>query len=169
MEDEYDIPPPTFEVVIAAVLCGRRLARQFNRDLGGQGLTLGQFHAMSVLQRTDGWIHAAAVGRRMGVSRQAAHALVQQIDERGLLSWMDDGWIKSVQLRREGDTVLADARRALEDTMEAVERLSVTERKTIVRAQESVNRELKRATYPRYDPFGNSAPRRKGPPLYGRW
>jgi len=169
VEDAFDIPPPTFEVVIAAVLCGRRLTRQFARDLGGQGLTLGQFHALSVIQRRDAWIHAAAIGRRMGVSRQAAHSLVRQIDERGLLTWMDDGWIKSVRLRREGDTVLADAREALEDTMEAIERLSVAERRMIVRAQESVYRELKRATYPRYDPLGNSAPRRKGPPPYARW
>ncbi len=165
-DDPFDFAPPTFTVIVAAVRCGRRLVRQFDAELSGQGLTFGQFHALLEIQRAEGWIHPGAIGRRMGISRQAAHSLVRQIDRHGILRWRDDGWIKSVQLLPEGDDVLARARWRLEETMDAVERVSIRERRMIVKAQESVVRELARSTR-RTGIWGEPLP--KPNPFQARW
>ena len=167
-DDPFDFAPPTFRVIVAAVRCGRRLVHQFDAELSGRGLTFGQFHALSEIQRAEGWTHAGEIGRRMGVSRQAAHSLVKQIDRQGILAWRDDGWIKCVRLLPEGREALDGARRRLEETMDAVERVSIRERRMIVKAEESVDRELVRSTQ-RLDAWGRRVELPKTNPFQARW
>ena len=79
------IPPPTTAVVVAAVASGRRLIARIDRDLEDLGLTWGRFHALVVIDRTNGWIHAGALARKMAITRQSAQMLLRRLDERGFL------------------------------------------------------------------------------------
>lgn len=142
--EKYDFAPTGLQVIAGVVGCSRELVRRIDRDLRGQGLTWSQFSALSEIDRQRGWIHAASVARRMGVSRQAASGLFAKLDERGCLRWMDEGWIKSVQLTDQGRDVLRRARGAIAATLEAVERLSVEQRRVLGRADESIRLELSR-------------------------
>jgi DNA-binding MarR family transcriptional regulator len=149
--DEYDFAPPSLEVIAAAVSCSRQLVRRIDRDLRGQGLTWSQFSALIQIDARRGWIHAAAVARRAGVSRQAASGLFAKLDERGFLTWWDEGWIKSVQLTEEGREALRRARGAVAETLQAVERLSIEERCALKSADQSIRRELARPSLHRLE------------------
>ena len=92
------IPPPTTAVVVAAIASGRRLIARIDRDLEDLGLTWGRFHALVVIDRTNGWIHAGALARKMAITRQSAHTLLRSLDERGFLNWKVDPWVRSVRL-----------------------------------------------------------------------
>jgi DNA-binding MarR family transcriptional regulator len=141
---EGRIPPPPIDVVEAAVSFSRQLVRRIDRDLVGQGLTWSQFNALFVIERCRGWIHAAAVGQRMGVSRQAASALFVRLDERGFLKWLDEGWIKSVQLTGAGHEAASLAFAAISDTLAAIQRLGVDERWGLITADRAIGLELAR-------------------------
>jgi DNA-binding MarR family transcriptional regulator len=141
---EYPVAPPPIDVITAAASCSRQLVRRIDRDLAGQGLTWSQFRALVEIHERRGWVHAASIARRVGVSRQAASALFAKLDERGFLRWWDEGWIKSVQLTKEGVDALGRARHAVADTLAAVGRLSVEERRAFKSAELSIRRELSR-------------------------
>ena len=143
-ELEGRIPPATIEVVEAAVSLSRQLVRRIDRDLVGQGLTWSQFDALFDIHLRRGWTHAAAVARRMGVTRQAASALFARLDERGFLRWMDEGWIKSVQLTPEGEQAVSLAWAAIADTIAAIERLSYDERWGLITVDRSIRFEFSR-------------------------
>jgi DNA-binding MarR family transcriptional regulator len=139
------IAPSPLEVIVAAVWCGRRLVARIDRDLEVHGLTWGQFHALVVFERQNGWMHAGALGRRLGVSRQAAHALVHRLVDRGFLRWDERaGWVRSARLTPTGHEALADAYEALTDVFAAIERLTIDERQQVVSAENSIHRELQR-------------------------
>ena len=138
------IPPPTIRVISASIANGRRLHTRIDRDLKDLGLTWGRYHALVVLDQTNGWIHAGAIARRMGVTRQSAHALLHHLDERGLLLWMDDRWVHSARLSADGTRVLAEAHEVLGDTYAAIERVEVRDRKAVVAAEYAIDRELRR-------------------------
>jgi len=138
------IPPPPWKVVEAAVRCGRELVTRVDRDLADLGLSWGQFQALAVVVEQRGWIHAGAVGRRMGVSRQSAHALLRRLDARGFLTWKDEGWIRSARPTAEGEEALREAYGRLEDVFAAIARLTIQERKMVVSAEHSIHRELLR-------------------------
>ena len=138
------IPPPTIEVIVSSILNGRRLNARIDRDLQDLGLTWGRFHALVVLDRTHGWIHAAALARKMGISRQSAHELLRYLDRRGFLRWMNDSWVHSARLTTDGAQMLDVALVRLGDTFAAIERVEVRERKAIVSAEYAIRRELHR-------------------------
>jgi DNA-binding MarR family transcriptional regulator len=142
--DFFDYAPTSLEVIAAAVSCSRQLVRRIDRDLRGQGLTWSQFNALVQIDTRRGWIHAAAVARRAGVSRQAASGLFAKLDQRGFLVWWDEGWIKSVQLTNEGREALRHARGAVAETLEAIERMSKEERRALKKAEQSIRLELSR-------------------------
>jgi DNA-binding MarR family transcriptional regulator len=142
--DYYDFAPTSMEVIAAAVSCSRQLVGRIDRDLRGQGLTWSQFNALVQIDGRRGWIHAAAVARRAGVSRQAASGVFAKLDERGFLEWWDEGWIKSVQLTTEGRQALRYARGAVAETLRAIERVSKEERRVLQRAERSIRFELSR-------------------------
>ena len=141
---EEGIPPPTLDVADSVVWAGRELVKRVDRDLAGQGLGWGQLRALLALEDQRGWIHAGAVGRRIGVSRQAAHVLLRRLDDRGFLRWMDEGWIRSARLTPEGERAVRTALKTVWPTFEAIERLTVAERKMLVSATYSLHRELRR-------------------------
>ena len=124
--------------------CSRQLIRRIDRELTAERLTWAQFAVLRDIDQRRGWTHAAAVGRRVGVSRQAASALLARLDARGFLEWMDEEWIKSVRLTPAGERALARAWNTLAETREAIERLSVEERRGLISAAESLRRELAR-------------------------
>ena len=138
------IPPPTTQVLVAAIASGRRLNTRIDRDLGDLGLTWGRFHALVVLDRANGWIHAGAIARKMAITRQSAHELLRHLDDRGFLHWRIEPWVRSARLSRDGALTLQLAYRALSDTYAAIERLAVQERSSIVAAEYAIDRELRR-------------------------
>jgi len=138
------IPPPTITVVVAAIANGRRLVARIDRDLEDLGLTWGRFHALIVIDRTNGWIHAGALARKMGITRQSAHTLLRRLDERGFLRWQAEPWVRSARLTTDGAQILAQAYEALADTFAAIERVSAQERRSIVTAEYAIDRELRR-------------------------
>jgi DNA-binding MarR family transcriptional regulator len=140
-----EIPPPPLEVLSAAIRCGRRLVTQIDRDLAVRGLTWSQYQALAVFDRHNGWIHAGAVGRRMGVSRQAAHTLLHRLGGRGFLEWDErQAWVRCARITLDGREALAAGREALTDVFAAMERLTVEERKQVVSTDNSIRRELAR-------------------------
>jgi DNA-binding MarR family transcriptional regulator len=141
------IPPPTIEVIVASIANGRRLNARIDRDLKDLGLTWGRFHMLVVLGRTDGWIHASSLARKMGITRQSAHALLHHLDERGFLRWMHDPWVHSARLTTDGARILAHAHEALGDTFAAIGRVEVAQRKAIVAAEYAIKRELNRPVH----------------------
>jgi DNA-binding MarR family transcriptional regulator len=138
------IAPPTTEVIVSAITSGRRLVARIDRDLKDLGLTWGRFHALVVIDRTNGWIHAGAIARKMGITRQSAHALLRTLDDRGLLRWKVEPWVRSARLSTDGALILAEAYGALADTFDAIQRLDAKERKAIVVAEYAIRRELHR-------------------------
>jgi len=155
-------------VISASVANGRRLHTRIDRDLKDLGLTWGRYHALVVLDRTNGWIHAGAIARKMGVTRQSAHVLLHHLDERGFLLWMDDRWVRSARLSADGARILSQAHEALADTFEAIQRVDVHERKAIVAAEYAIKRELhrpprRRAWYADYLPDKKAGPAEGAP------
>jgi DNA-binding MarR family transcriptional regulator len=141
----HGIPPPPLEVIEAAILAGRRLVARIDRDLEASGLTWGLFHVLVVMERQRGLIHAGAVARRMGVSRQAAHVLMRRLGDAGLIRWDEqEAWVRSARLSDDGRGTLASAYADLADVLAAIERLTVDERKMVVAAAYSMQRELNR-------------------------
>ena len=139
--------PLAWDVVVAAISCSQQLVRKIDRALATQELTWAQWRTLDVIHARRGWIHASSVGRRTGVSRQAAAALFARLDERGFLTWLDDDWIKSVQLTEAGEAAHARGWRALDDIRSAIDRLSLEERRGVVSADESLARELMRGRF----------------------
>jgi DNA-binding MarR family transcriptional regulator len=139
------IPPPPLDVVVAAVVTGRRLVARIDRDLEGRGLTWGMFHALEEMEWHGGWIHAGAVARRMGVSRQAAHVLMHRLGDAGWVEWDKLGaWVRSARLTEDGLRVLEKGFADLADVFDAINRLTMAERKQVVSAAYSMKRELNR-------------------------
>jgi DNA-binding MarR family transcriptional regulator len=147
MDEQEGIPPPSLEVIEAAIRCGRRLEARIGRDLHHQGLRWGHVHALLIMERTGGLIHAGSLARRMGITRQSAHAILLRLDDRGFLSWRDESWIRNVMLTAEGRRALGECLRVLEDTLAAIGRVTVHERKRIVSAERAIDRELRRPVY----------------------
>jgi DNA-binding MarR family transcriptional regulator len=141
-----DLPegPPAWRVVAAAISCSRQIVHKIDRALAAEGLTWAQLRALNEIHESGGWIHAASVARRTGVSRQAASALFTRLDQRGCLTWLDEDWIRSVRLTASGERALSRGWLALADIQNAIDRLSVEERRAIVSADESLRRELRR-------------------------
>jgi DNA-binding MarR family transcriptional regulator len=140
----YEIPPGplAIQVMVAAVSCSSQIVRKLDRALAEQELTWAQWRALRDIDLRNGWTHAAAVARRTGISRQAASALFRRLDERGFLKWMEEDWIKSVRLTEAGQYAVRRGWRAIDHIREAVDRLSLEERRAIVSAEESLRREL---------------------------
>ena len=140
----YEIPPGplAIQVVIAAVSCSSQIVRKLDRALAEQDLTWAQWRALRDIDLHRGWTHAAAVARRTGISRQAASTLFTRLDQRGFLTWMEEDWIKSVRLTEAGQDAVRRGWRAIDHIREAIDRLSLEERRGIVSAAESLEREL---------------------------
>jgi DNA-binding MarR family transcriptional regulator len=139
-----DMPegPLPWQVVTAAISCSRQLVHKLDRALAGEELTWAQFRALEVIHDAGGWIHASSVARKTGVSRQAATALLARLNNRGSITWFDEGWIKSVRLTEAGEEALSKGWQAVSHIRDAVDRLSLEERRGIVSADGSLRREL---------------------------
>ena len=139
-----DVPegPLAWQVVTAAISCSRQLVHKLDRALGGEELTWAQFRALDAIHVAGGWIHASSVARKTGVSRQAATTLLARLDDRGFLRWFDEGWIKSVRLTETGEEALSRGWQAISHIGDAIDRLSLEERRGIVSADGSLRREL---------------------------
>jgi DNA-binding MarR family transcriptional regulator len=140
--DNFPEGPLAWQVVEAAISCSRQLVHKLDRALAAEELTWAQFRALGVIHDAGGWIHASSVARKTGVSRQAATTLLARLNDRGSLRWFDEGWIKSVRLTEAGEEALSKGWRAVSHVRDAVDRLSLEERRGIVSADGSLRREL---------------------------
>jgi DNA-binding MarR family transcriptional regulator len=139
-----DWPPPTTEVIAAAISSGRLLEAAIERALEWQDLTWSRYHALLVMAEAGGMLHGASIARTIGVSRQSAHETLQRFDARGMLRWRNESWIRSVWLSPDGAQVFDEATGQLGEIFAAIERTSIEERWGIVRAGRAIRRELRR-------------------------
>jgi DNA-binding MarR family transcriptional regulator len=144
---EFPEGPLAWDVVLAAISCSQQLVRKIERALATEELTWAQWRTLNVIGVQRGWIHASSVARKTGVSRQAATTLFARLDARGFLTWLDEDWIKSVQLTRAGEDARTRGWRALTDIRSAIDRLSLEERRGLVSADDSLHRELMRGRF----------------------
>ena len=151
MEDR--IVPQPLDLAIASVRFGHRLSAQLDQDLAGLGLTWAQMRALIALADAGGLIHAGGIGRRLDVSRQAAHRLMQRLDEPGFLTWRDDGWIRSARLTPEGHRALNDALDAIERTLGAFPAMEPEEQRALARILRNAGVQLHRVSRPPETPW----------------
>ena len=150
--DEGIVPQP-LDLAIAGVRFGHRLGAQLDQDLAGLGLTWAQLRVLLALAEDGGLVHAGGIGRRMDISRQAAHRLLQRLDGRGFLAWRDDGWIRSARLTHEGYRALNDALASIDRTLGAFLGLDADERRALARILRHARVELHRASQPPETPW----------------
>ena len=147
------IVPRPLDLAIASARFGHRLVAQLDADLAGLGLTWAQLRALMALADAGGLVHAGAIGRRLDVSRQAAHRLLARLDEHGFLTWQDDGWIRSARLTPMGNRALDDALTAIDRTLSAFLGLEPEERRALGRILRHAGVELHRAAQPPETPW----------------
>jgi len=156
-----DLPPETFRVITAAIACGRHLQTHIDDALEYHGLTWLSYLALLTMARHGNMIHAAAIARRIGVSRQTATGYLQRFDVRGMLGWRDEPWIRSAWLTLEGQRIFDAATDDLHDVIRAVERIGPRERWAIIKTEPALALQLHRSF-----PGGDWPERLLRPPLW---
>ena len=150
--DDGIVPQP-LDLAIAGVRFGHRLSAQLDQDLAGLGLTWAQLRVLLALADDGGLMHAGGIGRRMDVSRQAAHKLLGRLGDRGFLAWHDDDWIRSARLTPAGRRAMNDALDAIDRTLGAFLKLDAEERRALGRTLQRAAVELHRASQPPETPW----------------
>jgi DNA-binding MarR family transcriptional regulator len=89
-----DRPPTAWEVIDASRRLHRRLEHRLDAALEGFGISYAQFELLELLTR-DRNAHAAALARRLDVSRQIASRLLSKLDRTGLVELLPpDGGVR---------------------------------------------------------------------------
>ena len=148
-----EVVPAPLDLAIAGVRLGHRLGAQLDQDLGGLGLTWAQLRALLALADAGGPLHAGALGRRMDISRQAAHRLLQRLGERGFLTWHEDRWVRSARLTTGGYGALDEAMAAIDRTLSAFTQLDADERRSLAETLQRAAVELNRVSRPPETPW----------------
>jgi DNA-binding MarR family transcriptional regulator len=142
--DLRGFPPPQLHVIDAVFAAARQLRVSLDREVGALGLSWAQARVLLELAEGNGLIHAGAVGRQLGVSRQAAHQLMAKLDAKGYLEWQDDVWIKSARLTTAGAAGARAAEEAATGTLDAVWRVDAHVLWTALDGVRSIAREVRR-------------------------
>jgi DNA-binding MarR family transcriptional regulator len=122
-EDDTD----PFELVAAIRRANHRLTARLDVDLLEMGVSFAQFEVMAALEREPG-LHAGELGRAFGVTRQAIHRLLAQLDRAGLIDLLPrDHGVRAARVTDAGDRSLRHCRRALRETLEALARRALRE------------------------------------------
>lgn len=118
-EDDTD----PFELVAAIRHANHRLTARLDFDLLEMGVSFAQFEVMAALEREPG-LHAGELGRAFGVTRQAIHRLLAQLDRAGLIDLLPrDHGVRAARVTDAGHRRLAQCRRALNETFDALGRI----------------------------------------------
>ncbi len=145
--DDVIVPPP-LELAIASVRWSHQLVTQLDRDLRGQGLSVAKLRALLALREQRGLLHAGGLARKLDVSRQAAHTVLHRLEERGFITWRDDGWIKSARLTRDGEDALTHALGSIGTTLAALQQLQAEEQRAMIRIMRRAGEHVRRASAP---------------------
>jgi DNA-binding MarR family transcriptional regulator len=138
------VPPPPLTVIDGVAVTARRLTTRLDRELGVLGLTWAQGRVLLELADAGGMLHAGELGRRLGVTRQAAHRSMASLDRAGHLTWRDDGWVKGARLTDAGRTAAAHVDARAGAAYEAIWRVPAPELHALLRGATSLRRELRR-------------------------
>jgi DNA-binding MarR family transcriptional regulator len=94
--------PTAWEVIDASRRLHRRLERRLDAALEELGISYAQFELLELLTR-DRNAHAAALARRLEVSRQIASRLLAKLDRAGLVELLPpDGGVRVPIVTRSG-------------------------------------------------------------------
>jgi len=97
------MPTPAFELVTALRRFHRLLQARLDGALNGLGLSYAQYEVLRLL-REEPNLHAGAIGRRLGITRQAAHSLLRQLQQADLVELLPrDGGIRGAYLTGRSD------------------------------------------------------------------
>jgi DNA-binding MarR family transcriptional regulator len=82
-------PATARELIVALRHLHHVLLARLDGAVEGQGMSYAQYEVLLLLEE-EPKLHAGEIGRRLGVTRQAAHGLLRQL-ERGALRDLRDG------------------------------------------------------------------------------
>ena len=102
MERLADAPPDAWQVIDASRRLSRRIERRLDEALEELTVSYAQFEILKLLTR-DRNAHAAALARRLGVSRQIVSRLLTELDRAGLVELLPpDGGVRVPIITRDG-------------------------------------------------------------------
>lgn len=97
-----DAPPNAWEVIDASRRLSRRIEGRLDDALEELTVSYAQFEILELLTR-DRNAHAAALARRLGVSRQIVSRLLTKLDRAGLVELLPpDGGVRVPIVTRDG-------------------------------------------------------------------
>jgi DNA-binding MarR family transcriptional regulator len=111
--DAPDMSP--FEFAIALERARHRIVVLLDGAVWHLGATFAGTRALRVIAEAyGGWTHAGEIGRRMGITRQAAATLVKRHEAAGHVEVVDEGWAKSVRITPAGRVHLQECIRGMD-------------------------------------------------------
>ena len=104
-----------FEFAIAVERARHRIVVLLDGAVWHLGTTFAGTRALRVIAEAyGGWTHAGEIGRRMGITRQAAATLVKRHEAAGHVEVVDEGWAKSVRITPAGRVHLQECIRGMD-------------------------------------------------------
>ncbi len=138
------IQPSGWELAVAIERLRQRITRNVAEDLSTYSASFAQMRAVMVLHFSSGLIHAGELGRKMQISRQAAHTLLKRLTRLGLIEFVDEGWAKSATLTPNGQRCVRLFMDETRKTFGKLEQLPVPDRKKLRRILDDADRLLYR-------------------------
>jgi DNA-binding MarR family transcriptional regulator len=118
---------PVFSPFLFAVQVERarhELVTSLDAALWHLDASFASTRALALIADRGGPIHAGEVGRSMGVSRQAAAALLKRHENAGRVRIVDEGWARTVRITAEGHEHLAACVQAIDSALGALHGIS---------------------------------------------
>ena len=132
MDEEVFAPAP-LDLAIRLERARHRLVKELDRDLWKVDMTFASMRVLMVVVDARELVHASEVGRRMGLTRQAAAVVMKRLSDIGAVEVVDEGWARSVRVTPAGRDLLADCVRVTERTLAGFSWLQPVERRDLGR------------------------------------
>ncbi len=127
-----DPPPNGWQVIHASRRLARRIEGSLDASLEGLAISYAQFELLELLTR-DRNAHAAALARRLDVSRQIASRLLGKLDRAGLVELLPpDGGVRVPIITADGTRRIQLAADATASVRGRIESVSAEERARLV-------------------------------------
>jgi DNA-binding MarR family transcriptional regulator len=138
-----DAPPSAWEVIDASRRLSRRIEGRLDDALEELTVSYAQFEILELLTR-DRNAHAAALARRLGVSRQITSRLLTKLDRAGLVELLPpDGGVRVPIVTRDGRRRIQLAVGATRQVREQIASLAPDRRTQLVAIIDSLDDALR--------------------------
>lgn len=138
-----DVPPNAWEIIHATRRVARRLEGRLDDALDELTVSYAQFELLELLTR-DRNAHAAALARRLNVSRQIASRLLAKLDRAGLVELLPpDGGVRVPLVTRDGRRRIALAVDATRPVRKDIASLSPERRTHLVATMDALDDALR--------------------------